>query len=105
MTVGWTAGAHQARGDRSAGTNGRLGSDSGGVAFPHQVGPIPGGPYADVTFDTSESKLKALHPEVLCKQMPNPEVRMCRSKGGEDQEVTFLFYSGKLINIDGKTAD
>lgn len=69
------------------------------------VGPIPGGPYADVTFDTSESKLKALHLEVLCKQMPNPEVRMCRSKGSEGQEVTFLFYSGKLININGKTAD
>lgn len=67
------------------------------------AGPIPGGLYVDVTFEMSESALTAAHPEVKCKQMPNPVVRMCHGKGSVGQDISFLFYSGKLININGHT--
>jgi len=67
------------------------------------IGLIPGGPYADVNFDMSEATLKAAHPEVICEQMGNPLVKMCHGKGSEGQDVSFLFHSGKLININGKT--
>lgn len=69
------------------------------------VGPIPDGPgpYVDVTFATSEPALTNAHPEVTCKQMPNPVVRMCHGKGSSGEDVSSLFYSRKLININGHT--
>lgn len=67
------------------------------------AGPIPGGPYVDVTFEMSESTLTAAHPEVTCKQMANPVVRMCHGKGSAGQDISFLFYSSRLININGHT--
>ena len=67
------------------------------------IGPIPGGPYKDVTFEMNEAALLAAHPEVKCKQMANPVVKMCHGKGSEEQDITFLFHTDKLININGHT--
>lgn len=57
----------------------------------------------NINFDSSEAQLMALAPSVKCEQMPNPEVRMCRFQTGNAENISFLFYSNKLININGRT--
>lgn len=66
------------------------------------TGSIPGGPYADVNANMSEATLKAAHPEVICKRMGNPLVKMCHGKGSEGQDISFVLHSSELININGK---
>ncbi len=58
-----------------------------------------------ISFDTSESELTKKFPAVECKQMPNPKVRMCRLQASESESISYLYFSGKLININGRTRD
>ena len=59
--------------------------------------------YTAINFDTSESALTKMFPSVTCEQMPNPQVRMCRLPVNKSESISYLFFSGKLININGRT--
>jgi len=59
--------------------------------------------YTAINFDTSESELTKRFPSVKCEQMPNPQVRMCRLPVNKSESISYLYFSGKLININGRT--
>jgi hypothetical protein len=59
--------------------------------------------YTAISFDTSESELTKRFPSVKCTQMPNPQVRMCRLPVTKAESISYLYFSGKLININGRT--
>ena len=59
--------------------------------------------YTAINFDTSESELKKKFPSVKCEQMPNPQVRMCSLPITKSESISYLYFSGKLININGRT--
>lgn len=68
-----------------------------------KVSTKPAAAHTTVNFDTSESELKKKFPNVTCEQMPNPEVRMCTLAVENAESISYLFYSDKLININGRT--
>jgi hypothetical protein len=59
--------------------------------------------YTAISFDTSESELTKKFPYVKCEQMPNPQLRMCRLPVNKAESISYLYFSGKLININGRT--
>ena len=59
--------------------------------------------YTAINFDTSESELTKRFPSVKCEQMPNPQVRMCWLAVSKSESISYLYFSGKLININGRT--
>jgi len=59
--------------------------------------------YTAISFDTSESALTQKFPATKCEQMPNPQVRMCRLQASKSESISYLYFSGKLININGRT--
>lgn len=59
--------------------------------------------YTAINFDTSESELTKKFPRVKCEQMPNPQVRMCWLPVSKSESISYLYLSGKLININGHT--
>lgn len=59
--------------------------------------------YTAISFETNESALTQKFPAVKCEQMPNPQVRMCRLKASKSESISYLYFSGKLININGRT--
>jgi len=59
--------------------------------------------YTAINFDTSESQLMKKFPGVKCEQMPNPQIRMCRLPVSKSESISYLFFSGNLININGRT--
>ena len=59
--------------------------------------------YTAISFDMSESELTKKFPRVKCEQMPNPKVRMCRLPVSKSESISYLYLSGKLININGRT--
>lgn len=59
--------------------------------------------YTAINFDMRESELTNKFPRVKCEQMPNPQVRMCRLPVSKSESISFLYLSGKLININGRT--
>jgi len=59
--------------------------------------------YTAINFDTSESELTKRFPSVKCEQMPNPQVKMCRLAVSKSESISYLYFSGKLININGRT--
>jgi hypothetical protein len=59
--------------------------------------------YTAINFDTNESELVKMFPSVRCEQMPNPQVRMCRLPVAKGESISYLYFSGKLININGRT--
>ncbi|MYM26056.1 hypothetical protein GTP46_25840 [Duganella sp. FT135W] len=59
--------------------------------------------YTAINFETNESELVKMFPSVRCEQMPNPQVRMCRLPVAKGQSISYLYFSGKLININGRT--
>jgi len=61
--------------------------------------------YTAISFDTSESELRKKFPRVKCEQMPNPQVRMCTLPVNKSKNITYMYYSGKLININGRTKE
>jgi hypothetical protein len=56
-----------------------------------------------INFDMSESELTEKFPSIKCEQMPNPQVRMCRLPVSKSESISFLYFSGELININGRT--
>jgi len=59
--------------------------------------------YTAINFDTNESELVKMFPSVRCEQMPNPQVRLCRLPVAKGESISYLYFSGKLININGQT--
>ena len=61
--------------------------------------------YTAISFDTSESELIKKFPRVKCEQMANPQVRMCTLPVNKSERITYMYFSGKLININGRTKE
>lgn len=59
--------------------------------------------YRAISFDTSEYDLTKMFPSVKCERMPNRQVRMCRLPVAKGESISYLYLSGKLININGRT--
>lgn len=59
--------------------------------------------YTVINFDTNEAELTKMFPSIKCEQMPNPQVRMCKLPIAKTESISYLYFSGKLININGRT--
>lgn len=59
--------------------------------------------YTAINFYTNEAELTKMFPSIKCEKMPNPQIRMCKLPVAKAESISYLYFSGKLININGRT--